>query len=316
VPNRVDMAYKTRTFSGTSWSSGTDIETSVMEDHTVFNTTGTYNGDVHLIYEQDDELIYESYDGSWSGQTTIDSDVETATPRGISSVSNDVFLVWKTDASNYLRYKQYDAIPLAPQNLTITESDNNHPYLAWNTNEEPDINKYYIYRKDQYGGGWQYLAQTSNTYYEDETLTYCHAIPPSQCPNERNFDFYVTAIDLSSNESDSSNNVSADLVGSAPDKISIKGPQIEKTGEFSLKQNHPNPFNPTTQINYSVKTTSEVTLKVYDMLGKEVASLVNGRKEPGNYSVTFNAENLPSGIYVYKLTAGKFTTTKKLLLIK
>ncbi len=52
------------------------------------------------------------------------------------------------------------------------------------------------------------------------------------------------------------------------------------------------------------------------MLGKEVASLVNGRKEPGNYSVTFNAENLPSGIYVYKLTAGKLTTTKKLLLIK
>jgi hypothetical protein len=86
--------------------------------------------------------------------------------------------------------------------------------------------------------------------------------------------------------------------------------------EYDLSQNYPNPFNPTTQISYSLAQDAFVTLKVYDMLGTEVASLINDRKKPGNYSVTFNASNLPSGIYVYKLTSGNFTESKKLILLK
>jgi len=86
--------------------------------------------------------------------------------------------------------------------------------------------------------------------------------------------------------------------------------------DYNLSQNFPNPFNPTTQISYSVNSAGNVALKVYDMLGTEVASLVNERKEPGNYSVTFNASSLPSGIYVYKLTANEFISTKKLMLVK
>ena len=85
---------------------------------------------------------------------------------------------------------------------------------------------------------------------------------------------------------------------------------------FSLSQNYPNPFNPTTTINYSIKSAGLITLKIYDMLGTEVASLVNERQEAGDYSVTFNAADLPSGIYVYKLTAGNFVSTKKLILLK
>lgn len=78
----------------------------------------------------------------------------------------------------------------------------------------------------------------------------------------------------------------------------------------------PNSFNPNTTIDYSIKSTGLVTLKVYDMLGTEVASLVNEREEPGSYSVTFDAGNLPSGIYFYTLTSETFRETKKLNLLK
>ena len=86
--------------------------------------------------------------------------------------------------------------------------------------------------------------------------------------------------------------------------------------EYVLYQNYPNPFNPSTTINYSIKSAGLVTLKVYDILGTEVATLVNERKEPGNYDVTFNAANLPSGIYVYMLISGNFLDSKKLILAK
>ena len=85
---------------------------------------------------------------------------------------------------------------------------------------------------------------------------------------------------------------------------------------FALAQNYPNPFNPTTTINYSLDKAGLVTLKVYSILGTEVASLVNDYKSAGNYSVPFNASNLTSGVYIYKLQAGSQSITKKLTLMK
>ncbi len=86
--------------------------------------------------------------------------------------------------------------------------------------------------------------------------------------------------------------------------------------EFKLSQNYPNPFNPTTIINYSVPKISFVTVKVYDMLGREVAALVNEEKKAGNYSINFNAGSLASGVYFYRMQAGQFEDTKKLILLK
>lgn len=85
---------------------------------------------------------------------------------------------------------------------------------------------------------------------------------------------------------------------------------------YELFNNYPNPFNPTTKISYSVPQLSFVSLKVFDSLGKEVAELVNGEKYPGSFEVNFNASNLPSGVYFYRLTAGNFSQTKKLILMK
>ena len=86
--------------------------------------------------------------------------------------------------------------------------------------------------------------------------------------------------------------------------------------DFSLSQNYPNPFNPTTTINYSILKLSNVVIKVYDVLGKEAATLVNEEKPAGTYEVEFDASKISSGVYLYKLQAGSFVETKKMILIK
>jgi hypothetical protein len=85
---------------------------------------------------------------------------------------------------------------------------------------------------------------------------------------------------------------------------------------YSLSQNYPNPFNPNTIIEYSIPETGYIKLKVYDILGNEVITLVNEEKTPGNYSVEWNASSLASGVYVYRLQAGSYMQTRKMILMK
>ncbi len=85
---------------------------------------------------------------------------------------------------------------------------------------------------------------------------------------------------------------------------------------FALQQNYPNPFNPVTVIKYQLPSAEKVSVKVFDILGKEVATLVNENKQPGYYEVSFDASNLASGLYFYRIEAGSFVETKKMMLIK
>jgi hypothetical protein len=85
---------------------------------------------------------------------------------------------------------------------------------------------------------------------------------------------------------------------------------------FILHQNYPNPFNPSTKIEFTIPKSSLVNLTVYNVLGEEIETLVNETKASGNYEVNFNSVNLPSGIYFYKLQAGSFAQTKKMILMK
>jgi len=87
-------------------------------------------------------------------------------------------------------------------------------------------------------------------------------------------------------------------------------------GMFRLSQNFPNPFNPVTTIHYEIKDAGNVTLKVYDILGKEINIIINSYQKPGQYSVSFNCGFLPSGIYIYQLNSGNKISTKKMLLLK
>ncbi|NOX65959.1 MAG: T9SS type A sorting domain-containing protein [Chlorobi bacterium] len=101
----------------------------------------------------------------------------------------------------------------------------------------------------------------------------------------------------------------------------VESNDLDIPSSFVLNQNYPNPFNPSTTIKYFIPAVGNenfrsVQLKVYDILGKEIATLVNKEQQSGNYEVNFNASNLPSGMYLYKIQAGEFSNTKKMLLLK
>jgi hypothetical protein len=113
------------------------------------------------------------------------------------------------------------------------------------------------------------------------------------------------------------------MVTSVPQSDNSNDPR-----EFVLEQNYPNPFNPTTTINFSLPSRNltdaggrvgvgyATTLKVYDLLGREVATLVNERKQPGAYRVTFDAKGLASGVYLCRLQAGESISTNKMILVR
>ncbi|MBM4158154.1 MAG: T9SS type A sorting domain-containing protein [Ignavibacteria bacterium] len=115
------------------------------------------------------------------------------------------------------------------------------------------------------------------------------------------------------------NDVNKEVINSGrgyyiPTSVTGNNPSIPS--KYALHQNYPNPFNPATKISYDIPVSGEVSLKIYDMLGKSVATLVNGFVPAGKYEYVFNASNLPTGIYMYELNTGNFSETKKMLLIK
>ena len=101
---------------------------------------------------------------------------------------------------------------------------------------------------------------------------------------------------------------------SFPTMVEQKSPIVVSSTQ--LEKNYPNPFNPTTTIHYQIANAGVVNLKVYDVLGKEIATLVNEKKDVGKYSINFNASHLPAGIYFYRLQSGEFVETKKMVLLK
>lgn len=109
------------------------------------------------------------------------------------------------------------------------------------------------------------------------------------------------------------------LKSPAPKNCVEERPQLNENnvpGEFYIEQNYPNPFNPETEITFGLPDNEFVSIVVYNTLGQQVKQLVNEQKNAGVHKVKFNAENLPSGAYIYKITAGNYTATKKMLLVK
>ncbi len=96
----------------------------------------------------------------------------------------------------------------------------------------------------------------------------------------------------------------------------FRGTETQIADKYSLSQNYPNPFNPTTKINFAIPKQGFVSIKVYNMLGKEVATLVSKEMTPGSYSFDYNASKLSSGVYFYKMEVNGFSEVKKMMLVK
>jgi len=123
---------------------------------------------------------------------------------------------------------------------------------------------------------------------------------------------YIDTVFIVNNSTPDPYLISLNGIGKLPSFVSNE----EEVYTFNLNQNYPNPFNPVTIIRYQIPERGFITLKVYDVLGNEVATLINEEKPTGSYYVEFDGSNLSSGIYYYRLSAGNFVATKKLILLK
>jgi uncharacterized protein (TIGR03790 family) len=194
------------------------------------------------------------------------------------------------------------------QRALYLANDNGHPKLVWSTNPDMSpIDYYKVFRKVG-SGSWTMVDSTTLQYWTDNNYVYSN-------PNGGigTLDQYYVKSGHQTNTSGASNTVSA-YVNKSLHKETVQGQNVVNT--YSLSQNYPNPFNPTTTINYSLRNDGFVSLKVYDILGREVRALVNENQEAGEHSVYFNASNLPSGVYIYRIQAGSFVSAKKMILIK
>lgn len=195
--------------------------------------------------------------------------------------------------------------PSKPQKLELTIV-NYHPHLTWSHNIEPDLAGHNIYRTENSINEEQiaFVADWRSGYTDTEVSTNIQSDVIS---------YTIKAKDTSSLLSINSDPVSIIAILQKPSPVTEL--KISQTN-YSLAQNYPNPFNPSTEISYTLKEDGIVVIKVFDVLGKEVAILKNKFETAGNHIVNFNAANLPSGIYFYRITAGSFFNTRKMLLIK
>jgi hypothetical protein len=122
------------------------------------------------------------------------------------------------------------------------------------------------------------------------------------------------SIEVICNASDTSNIVDYRIYGSNIEKESLSS--SSNPVKFGLNQNFPNPFNPYTIISFSLADKQYVKLKIYDLTGSEIKTLISGEYEPGIYKIEFNGSDLSSGVYFYRITAGNFSESKKLQVLK
>jgi hypothetical protein len=187
-------------------------------------------------------------------------------------------------------------------NCLIPLSENNHPKLVWGPYQSGQQWTYTVYWK----GPADWVQQGNQLNYSVLEYTDTYREITSSGGNIENYKVVVGPVNLNSNIVDY-------RIDGDPYKAAAKYIAEYK---YSISQNYPNPFNPLTSISFSLAEKQYVTLKIYDITGKEIKTLVNGEYETGIHKVEFDGSELSSGVYFYQITAGKFRETRKMQIIK
>ncbi len=263
---------------------------------------------------------YDAYDDVWTdvGETSADGSMRYAmvVPTVFDSTADETgmttFQVVAVSEGGNIHastpaegYSVDNLIPHAPVNTSALVAENSVD-VSWEAPDDPDINYYIVYRSETEGfiaNEETKVGTTTELYFTDSNL------------EDGTYFYKVAAVDFSGNRGVLSTEVSGEVTA-------IGDEQVIPT-EFALQQNYPNPFNPGTTISFALKQTGKVKLTVYNSIGQMVQTLINEEMNTGNYSVNFNAANLSSGVYFYRITvtdvsnnAIVFEQMRKMILMK
>ncbi len=209
---------------------------------------------------------------------------------------------------------------LPPENLTVTWGTDDHPYLEWEASPDLNGNVNYIVLKKRGSGDWNQIADVTELHYLDTTEDKFTGFPQGKTTVK----YKVYAIDYGSSLWTDYSNIVSITVAELPEieKIGGKSEADNQVVNFFLTGNYPNPFNPVTAIRYGLPEASRVSLKIYDIRGNLVETLVNGAQQEGRYSVAFDGGDVASGIYIYTFEAKaqdghpQYQKTGRMVLIK
>lgn len=229
---------------------------------------------------------------------------------GWEEVINGSKNCWNVKGYTHCDLNWENLAPTTPQNFYITGSTGQHPTLHWDQNREPDLVGYKIYVS--YDNAPYSLLHTINnpstTSFTDNSVTITSGrFDPTVCYKLSTFDADDLESEKTSPQCVRSNELS---------KENVSNNDIQFPNEYKLYYAYPSPFNPTTTISYQLPKNGYVVLEIYNVLGTKALTLVNEFKSAGFHSVQFNAGNLPTGMYVYRIHVGNFVDAKKILLIK
>jgi len=201
--------------------------------------------------------------------------------------------------------------PSTPQSFQVSFPYYQSPTLSWTANAESDLDGYKVYKKYTTSNGTQTTSiLTTNNSYTDYDFTAKYKFGDDEV------EYWVVAVDIYDNFSNETQHIGGDGTSNYQWKIANDETAENIIKTYELYSNYPNPFNPTTQISYQLPKDEFVNLVVYNSLGQLISTLVNQHQTSGKYSVKFDATSLPSGVYIYKIQAGEFSSVKKMLLTK
>jgi hypothetical protein len=310
--------YKRSTDGGITW--GNDTRLSNTSANSYYPSVSVSGSTVHVVWldtrDGNNEIYYKrSTDGgsTWGVDTRLTNDPATSSGASIAVFGSNVHVVWCDNRNgNYEIYYKFSID--AGINWDVDTRLTNDPALSqYQSLSVSGATVNVIWTDNRDGNSEIYFKQSTNSglsWGEDTRLTNDPAL--SSFPSMTVSGSIVHVVWTDTRDG----NMEIYYKRNPTGNVGIQNISSEIPKEFKLMQNYPNPFNQSSIINFQCAIKSNVTLKIFDVSGREVATLVNEELQPGTYEIMFNGSILSSGVYFYRLTAGKFTDTKKMLMIK
>lgn len=280
-----------------------------------------------------------SADSTFSSTVINDSSI-VDTSRQVSSLSNNTLYFWRVSAMNSIGSSQYSSssrfrtVPngLVPTHFTFTSNTGNNATVGIPLSADPNIDGTPLSKGDEIGAFtpaglcvgavvWDSANVAMTVWGNNDQTSTIDGIRTGEQIHYRIWEYAINREDsnVTATYSQGDGYYGADKVfvlSSLKGTLTAVHNTTSTPTSYSLAQNYPNPFNPTTTISFDLPEFSHVRLVVYDVLGREVQTLLDGERSAGHYQISFDASKLPSGLYLYRITAGTFTEVRKMILMK